>query len=388
MRRHLLVTNDFPPKLGGIQSYLWELWRRLPADDVAVHTTPHQSAAEFDAEQAYAVTRSREPWLLPTRAVARRVERLAADHRAELVVWDPALPVGLAAPRLDRPYAVVLHGAEVTVPGRLPGSRSLLRRVLRHAALVVCAGRYPAAEAERAAGCSLPVLLVPPGVDTHRFRPLDDSERSEVRAELDLPVDAPLIVSVSRLVPRKGMDTLVHAAARLNRTVPDLVVAIAGSGRDRTRLEGLVSSTGAPVRLLGRVPDELLPGLYGAGDVFSMPCRKRWGGLEQEGFGIVFVEAAAAGVPSVAGDSGGAAEAVVDGETGFVVRRPWVPTDVADALASLLADDRRRVEMAGRARQRAETEFSYDVLAVRLRDGIDSADLFASRGDNSRRPDG
>ena len=375
MRRHLLVTNDFPPKVGGIQSYLWELWRRLPADDVAVHTTPHRDAAAFDADQAFAVTRGREPWLLPTRSVVRRVERLAADHDAELVVWDPALPVGLAAPRLDRPYAVVLHGAEVTVPGRLPGSRALMRRVLRRASLVVCAGRYPAAEAERAAGCSLPTVVVPPGVDTGRFRPLDVAERASVRGELGLPVDAPLVVSVSRLVPRKGMDTLVRAAARLRKVVPDVVVAIAGSGRDRARLDGLVASTGAPVRLLGRVPDELLPGLYGAGDVFSMLCRSRWGGLEQEGFGIVFVEAAAAGVPSVAGDSGGSAEAVADGETGLVVRRPDAPALVADALAGLLADDDRRAEMGRNARRRAEAEFSYDVLADRLGEGIDGADL-------------
>jgi phosphatidylinositol alpha-1,6-mannosyltransferase len=171
------------------------------------------------------------------------------------------------------------------------------------------------------------------------------------------------------------MDTLIRAAARLRDRVPDVVVAIAGSGRDRARLEGLVASTGAPVRLLGRVPDEILPGLYGAGDVFSMPCRNRWGGLEQEGFGIVFVEAAAAGVPAVAGDSGGSAEAVAHGETGLVVRRPDAPDQVADALAELLDDDTRRREMGRRARQRAETEFSYDVLAARLRSGIDDAEL-------------
>jgi len=375
VRRHVLVTNDFPPKVGGIQSYLWELWRRLPADAVSVHTTPHAGADEFDAVQPFPVTRSREPVLLPTRMVSRRVERLADDHGAELVVWDPALPVGHAAPRGDRPYAVVLHGAEVTVPGRLPGTRQLLGRVLRGASLVICAGHYPAAEAERAAGCPLPTVIVPPGVDTDRFRPLDVSERAAVRRELDLPVDAPLVVSVSRLVPRKGMDTLIRAARRLADRIPDAVVAIAGSGRDRGRLEGLVASTGAPVRLLGRVPDELLPGLYGAGDVFSMVCRNRWGGLEQEGFGIVFVEAAAAGVPAVAGDSGGSAEAVSDGETGLVVRRPGGPDRVAEALADLLGDAPRRLAMGRRARERAEAEFSYDVLAARLRDGIDGVCL-------------
>ncbi|MCP4851243.1 MAG: glycosyltransferase family 4 protein [Actinomycetia bacterium] len=375
MRRHLLVTNDFPPKVGGIQSYLWELWRRLPADSVAVHSTPYEGAREFDAAQDFAVSRSREPVLLPTPMVSRRVGRLAEAHRADLVIWDPALPVGHVAPKVELPYAVVLHGAEVTVPGRLPGTRQLLRRVLRGASLVICAGRYPAAEAERAAGRSLPTVVVPPGVDTARFQPLDSAERASVRQELGLPVDAPLVVSVSRLVPRKGMDTLIRAAARLRDRVPDVVVAIAGSGRDRARLEGLIASTGAPVRLLGRVPDEVLPGLYGAGDVFSMSCRNRWGGLEQEGFGIVFVEAAAAGVPAVAGESGGSAEAVVHGETGLVVPRPDASDQVADALADLLDDETRRREMGRRARHRAEIEFSYDVLAARLRSGIDDAKL-------------
>ena len=375
MRRHLLVTNDFPPKVGGIQSYLWELWRRLPADDIAVHTTPHTGASVFDADQAFVVTRSREPVLLPTPTVVRRVRNLAERQGAELVVWDPALPVGHAARRVGRPYAVVLHGSEVTVPGRLPMVRSILARVLRGASLVICAGNYPAAEAERAAGCTLPTVVVPPGVDTDRFRPLDEAERASVRRELGLPVDAPLVVSVSRLVPRKGMDTLIRSAARLGRTEPDLVVAIAGSGRDRRRLEGLVASTGAPVRLLGRVPEELLPGLYGAGDVFAMLCRSRWGGLEQEGFGIVFLEAAAAGVPQVAGESGGAAEAVAHERTGLVMGRPDAVEQVACTLSDLLGDRERRTEMGREARRRAEAEFSYDVLARRLRAGIDDATL-------------
>ena len=375
MRRHLLVTNDFPPKVGGIQSYLWELWRRLPAADIAVHTTPHAEALAFDSEQAFVVTRSREPVLLPTPTVVRRVRNLAERQGAELVVWDPALPVGHAARRVGRPYAVVLHGSEVTVPGRLPMARSILARVLRGASLVICAGNYPAAEAERAAGCTLPTVVVPPGVDTDRFRPLDEAERASVRRELGLPVDAPLVVSVSRLVPRKGMDTLIRSAARLGRTEPDLVVAIAGSGRDRRRLEGLVASTGAPVRLLGRVPEELLPGLYGAGDVFAMLCRSRWGGLEQEGFGIVFLEAAAAGVPQVAGESGGAAEAVAHERTGLVMGRPDAVEQVARTLSDLLGDRERRAEMGREARRRAEAEFSYDVLARRRRAGIDDATL-------------
>jgi phosphatidylinositol alpha-1,6-mannosyltransferase len=365
-RRHLLVTNDFPPKLGGIQSYLWELWRRLPPDSFAVYTTPYRGAEAFDAAQPFPVIRAREPWLGPYPWLAARVDRLADEHDADLVVLDPALPLGHIGPSLRHPYGVVLHGAEVTVPGRLPGSRGLLRRVLAGAQLVIAAGGYPAAEGERAAGQALPTVIVPPGVDTDRFTPLGAAARAAARAAHGLPLDAPLVVSVSRLVPRKGMDTLIRAAARLRHDVPDLVVAIAGGGRDRDRLERLTAELAAPVWFLGRVPDDALPALYGCADVFAMLCRTRWLGLEQEGFGIVFVEAASTGVPQVAGASGGAAEAVADGTTGLVVAQPQDPGSVAQALGALLADDARRRAMGVAARQRAEREFAYDVLADRL----------------------
>jgi phosphatidylinositol alpha-1,6-mannosyltransferase len=268
----------------------------------------------------------------------------------------------------------VLHGAEITAPGRTPGVRSMLGQVLRGATTVIAAGGYPADEAERAAGRALPIAVVPPGVDTERFRPLDVDERERARRRFGLPSDAALVVSVSRLVPRKGMDVLVRATARLGGVHPDVLVAIGGGGRDRRRIERLVTQTGAPVRILGRVSDDDLPSLLGCADVFAMLCRNRWLGLEQEGFGIVFLEAAAAGVPQVAGDSGGAAEAVLDGTTGFVVRRPDDPSAVAAALASLLDDAARRAEMGAAARRRAVESFGYDMLAARLAAALDGWD--------------
>lgn len=367
---HLFVTNDFPPKIGGIQTMLWELWRRLDPSSFVVLTTPHPDAAAWDAQQPYRVVRTDERVLLPTPMLVGQIRRLAADVGASVVLLDPALPVGLVGPALGLPYGVVLHGAEVTVPGRLPVSHALLRRVLRGAQLVVAAGGYPLAEAERAAGRSLPSVLVPPGVDTDRFEPLSPGERVAVRERLDLPVDGRLVVSVSRLVPRKGMDVLIRAAALLAPSRPDLTVAIAGGGRDRDRLERLVATTGAPVRLLGRVDHQDLPLVYGCADVFAMLCRNRWAGLEQEGFGIVFLEAAAAGVPQVAGNSGGAAEAVVDGETGLVVRRPDDIGAVAEALARLLDRPDSRESMAAAGRERVVAELSYDVLAARLGEAI------------------
>jgi phosphatidyl-myo-inositol dimannoside synthase len=364
--KHLLVTNDFPPKIGGIQSLLWEWWRRLPADRFAVLTSPYHGAAEFDSAQPFRIERTPEPVLLPHPWMVRRIDRLARDVGADLVVIDPAIPLGLVGPSLALPYDVVLHGAEVTVPGRLPGSRQALGNVLRRARHVVSAGEYAAQEAERAAECSLPVTVVPPGVDVERFRPLDDSERAAARRSFGLPEDAELLVSISRLVPRKGFDVAIEAAALLASTRPGLVLAISGGGRDERRLRRLAAERHAPVRFLGRVANDRLPALYGCADVFTMACRTRWGGLEQEGFGIVFVEAASCGVPQVAGDSGGAAEAVDDGVTGLVVRRPEDPREVAAAFETLLDDPVRRIEMGQASRKRAVAEFSYDVLAERL----------------------
>ncbi len=364
--KHLLVTNDFPPKIGGIQSLLWEWWRRLPPESFAVLTSPYQGAAAFDADQPFHIERTREPVLLPHPWMVARINDMAARVGADLIVLDPALPLGMVGPSLRLPYDVVLHGAEVTVPGRLPGTKQSLSYVLRGARHIVAAGSYPAREAERAAGCSLPITVVPPGVDTDRFRQLTDHERASARSRFGLPTDAELIVSISRLVPRKGFDTAIRAAAILRQSRPNLVLAISGGGRDEQRLRRLVNELDAPVRFLGRVGNDDLPALYGCADVYTMLCRNRWGGLEQEGFGIVFLEAAACAVPQVAGDSGGAEDAVVDGVTGLMIRHADDARDAARAFQRLLDDPALRRTMGAAGRQRAVEEFSYDGLARRL----------------------
>lgn len=378
MARHLLVTNDFPPKLGGIQSYLWELWRRLDPDAFAVLTTPYKGAAAFDAAQPFDVVRDRARVLLPTKALLDRVERHADRIGADLVVFDPVLPVGFLGPRLGRPYGIVVHGAEVTVAAHARLGRLAMAKVLRGAELVVAAGSFPAAEAERVARRALPVVEVPPGVDPKRFRPIDGDESRKIRQRFGLPPGGPLIVSLSRLVPRKGMDVLIEASARLAPEFPELTVAIGGSGRDRSRLERLVRSTGAPVRFLGRVDDDDLAGLYASADVFAMLCRNRWGGLEQEGFGIVFLEAAACGVAQIAGRSGGSADAVEDGETGIVVEAPGSVGDTTAALRRLLIDPDVRTRLGDQARTRANDVFAYDVLAARLANALGCATVAAS----------
>lgn len=359
----LLVTNDFPPKVGGIQSYLYELWRRLP--DSTVLTTSYEGAERFDEFQTFRVERVRERVLLPRPGLAARVDDLAREVGAAVIFVDPMLPLGLVGRALRAaPHLIVAHGAEITVPGRLPGPNLLARSVLRGAVGVVAAGHYPAREVARAAGCDLAGIVIPPGIDVERFAPMEPARRDEIRAGFGFDPTRPLILGASRLVPRKGFDVIIDAVAGLD---PSVQLAISGAGRDRARLVARAARQGLGdrVRFLGRVPDAELAGLYACADVFAMACRDRWSGLEAEGFGIVFLEAAACGVPAVAGRSGGSAEAVLDGETGIVVdpRSVW---DVRRALHRLISDDELRRCQGGAARARAVAEFSYERLAARL----------------------
>lgn len=370
---HLLVTNDFPPKIGGIQSYLYELWRRLPAGGTTVLTTAHEGAAAFDAAQGFRIVRTPETFLFPSPALIGRIDALAAEVDADLVLLDPVWPLGAVGPQLARPYGVIVHGAELTVPARLPFLQLAVRAALRRAEVVIAAGGYPAEEARRAAGRTVPTVVIPPGVDTGRFAPLDAGARTAARTALGVDPDAVVLLCVSRLVPRKGIDVLLQAVARVADEEPRLTLLVAGAGRDRPRLEALAGALSAPARFLGAVSDEELPALYGAADAFAMICRDRWLGLEQEGFGIVFLEAAAAGVASVAGRSGGSAEAVDDGRTGFVVDDPTSVEEVEDALHRLLLEPGRAAALGAAARERAERDFAYDRLAPRLLDAIRAA---------------
>jgi phosphatidylinositol alpha-1,6-mannosyltransferase len=397
-RRHLLVTNDFPPKIGGIQNYLWELWRRLPTDATSVYTTPYRGTAAFDAQQPFAIERSPEPWLIPYPWLPARIREMARRTNSELVLFDPAIPVGAIGPSLGIPYGVILHGAEVTIPGRLPLLRQVLGRTLRSASLVVSAGQYALDEAERCAGRSLPSVVIPPGVDGQRFAPIDPQQRFDVRARYGVTDQDVLVATVSRLVPRKGMETLIRAAAEVDRRLghanrsvnsgsadaaapgqetsgPRLKVVIGGTGRQAGELADLVRDLDAPVQLAGRLPDAEVASLYGAADMMAMLCNERWFGLEQEGFGIVFLEAAAAGVPQVAGRSGGAHEAVSHGETGLIVDDPNDVVAVADALETLATTPEMRLGMGDAARRRALARFDYDRLAEELQAAIDGCEL-------------
>ncbi len=364
---HLLVTNDFPPKIGGIQSYLYELWRRLPADRFGVLTIAHEGSEVFDAQQAFPIRRLARDMLTPRRDVLTEIERYASELGASHVVLDPVLPVGLLGPRLSLGYSLVVHGAEIKIPGRLPLTRQLMRRAITHAELIIAAGNYPARETRSIGGRKTPeTVIVPPGVDINRFYPLLGNERLVARARFGIAPESIAVVAVSRLVPRKGMDILIEACSALLSQHPSLELVIGGTGRDRERLEAIAQRLGVPVTFLGRVEDHDLPALYAGADLAAMLCRNRWLGLEQEGFGIVFLEAAAAGVAAIAGASGGASEAVLDGITGRVVSRPQRVKEAIAALDELISDRAQRERFGAAARDRVESEFDYDVLASEL----------------------
>ena len=387
-RRHLLVTNDFPPKVGGIQNYLWELWRRLPPDRSSVYTTPYPGTDDFDRAQRFAIERCPEPFLIPYPWLGPRIDRLARRTGSDLVVLDPAIPLGAIGPGLERPTAVILHGAEVTIPGRIPLLSSIMARTLRASSLVIAAGRYPLAEAERCAGRELPSVVIPPGVDTERFAPLEPRRRQEVRARWGVGDGDFLIASVNRLVPRKGMDRLIAAVGLLHDRAPigpgsagrrpRLRTVVAGQGREYGRLARQVERLRAPVELPGRLPDGDVAELYGAADLMVMPCNSRWFGLEQEGFGIAFLEAAAAGVAQVAGRSGGAHDAVEHGVTGIILDDPNDIDALAATIADLMERPDDRLRMGRAARRRAVDHFDYDHLARRLGEALDHCDLHRS----------
>jgi phosphatidyl-myo-inositol dimannoside synthase len=363
--RVLLVTNDFPPRIGGVQQYEWNVLRPLPPDRVAVLAPNWEGWREHDRAQPFPVNRWPAGFMWPSDDLGRRVRGLALEHRADLVLFGQGLPLPLLGPAVRAsgiPYAVLTHGVELWM-ARLPGARRALGRALGNAAAVTAISRYTEVAIRRALPPTVPLALVPPGVDEVRFSPAQDGTGMRERLRIE---GRPCVLCVSRLVPRKGQDVLIRGLATVRRLVPDAVLVIAGSGSyaDRLRAMALGEAPGSVV-FAGEVPDDELPALYAACDVFAVPCRSRWGGLEVEGFGIVFLEAAASGKPVVAGRSGGAAEAVADGETGLLVEGRE-PKAVALAVAKLLrnADLARQMGEAGRAR--VEADFTWRRQASRL----------------------
>ncbi|MET8091799.1 glycosyltransferase family 4 protein [Micromonospora sp. NPDC005220] len=368
MSRTLLITNDFPPRPGGIQSFVHNLAVRQPAGSVVVYASSWRGAAKFDADQPFEVIRERTRVLLPTPLIARRAVRLARAYDCDTVWFGAAAPLGLLAAGLRRRAGIrrvvaQTHGHEVGWAA-VPAARPALRRIGRGVDVTTYLGEYTRSRLARVLDGVTELRRLAPGVDVDTYHPTVDGE--QVRARLGL-TDRPVVVCVSRLVPRKGQDTLIRALPEIRRRVPDAALLIVGGGPYRATLEKLARQTGVErdVVFTGSVPSVELPAHYAAGDVYAMPCRTRNRGLDVEGLGIVYLEASATGLPVVAGDSGGAPDAVREGETGYVVRGRDV-TQLAERVARLLADRDLARQLGAAGRAWVEREWRWEAQAERM----------------------
>ena len=370
--RVLLVTNDFPPRRGGIQSYLENLVTRLAATgdhDIAVYAPQWKGAQEYDARAANLhVVRHPTSLMLPVPSVERRMRGLIREHDAEVVWFGAAAPLALLGPSARRAGAgrvvASTHGHEVGW-SMLPGARSALRRIGDGTDVITYISRYTRGRFAGAFGPHAAFEHLPPGVDPDTFRP-DPAARAELRARYRLG-ERPTIVCVSRLVPRKGQDMLIRALPAIRERVDGAALVIVGGGPHLQPLRKLAADNGIDdhVVFTEGVPFAELPAHYTLGDVFAMPCRTRGAGLDVEGLGIVFLEASATGIPVVAGDSGGAPEAVLDGETGFVVDGRNL-TEITDTISALLSDPDTAARMGARGRQWIDEQWRWDTLAARM----------------------
>jgi phosphatidyl-myo-inositol dimannoside synthase len=375
MTKVLIVTNDYPPRSGGIQSFVHALACRLPADDVVVYAPAWDGAAEFDARLPFPVIRHPGSLMLPVPAVRDRARVLLADYGCDTVVFGAAAPLGLLAPSLRRAGAkrlvAITHGHEAGWAA-LPGARELLRRIGDEVDVVTYLAEYFRIRLARALSPAAAARMVrlAPGVDPGEFRP--GAGGTEVRKRLGIEPDRPVVACVSRMVPRKGQDTLIRAWPRvLARSsasgLPGPLLMLVSDGPYRPQLERLAARTGVAESVLftGAVSWDELPAYFDAGDIFAMPCRTRRGGLDVEGLGIVYLEASATGLPVVGGDSGGAPDAIQDGETGYVVPGGSAEA-VADRISQLLADPAGAAAMGDKGQAWVEREWTWDLVAERF----------------------
>ncbi len=378
MTRILLVTNDFPPRPGGIQSYLEQFVGRLAATgqhELWVYAPRWKGCQEYDAAAGYPIVRHPGTLMLPEPGVEHRMRDLIAEHAIETVWFGAAAPLALMANRARRAGAARVvactHGHEVGW-SMLPVARSALRRIGDTADVVTYVSEYTRGRFASAFGPRANLQHLPPGVDADRFRP-DPAARDDLRARYRLG-QRPTVVCVSRLVPRKGQDMLITALPDIRRRVPDAALVIVGGGPHAEQLHRLAREAGVvdDVVFTGGVPSAELPAHYAMADVFAMPCRTRGYGLDVEGLGIVFLEASATGVPVVAGSSGGAPETVRDGETGRVVDGRS-HAQIVEAVSAILADPALAARMGEAGRRWVREDWSWQAKTARLSELISGA---------------
>jgi phosphatidyl-myo-inositol dimannoside synthase len=370
----LVVTNDFPPKVGGINHYVAELVRRFPGGGVTVFAPDWPGSEAFDRAFPHPVIRWPMRSMYPTGPIRDRVEELARSVRPDALLFGAAVPLAMMGRSVERrlgvPYASFTHGVEVWA-GQVPGTRALLGSIARNAALMMAVSRWTSDQLRAVVGEGPRIELLPPGIDPAHFHPGVSDEAVRRRHGLD---GHPVICCVARLTLRKGQDKIIRALPWLAREFPDIRFLVVGTGPDRERLEGLAHRKRVADRVIfaGEVPHDVLPQYFRAGDVFAMPCRTRKLGLEVEGFGLAFLEASAVGRPAVAGDSGGAPEAVIQAETGLVIDGGEVD-EVAEAVGELLGDPEKAGKLGAAGADRVHRDFTWEALSARLRGLLDDA---------------
>ncbi len=371
--RTLLVTNDFPPRPGGIQQFVHNLAVRRPAGSLVVYASTWRDPSAFDSEQPFEVIREKTGVLLPTPRIARRAAEIARAHDCDTVWFGAAAPLGLLAHGLRRRTGIrravaLTHGHEAWW-ATAPGTRQALRRIADGVDVITYLGEYTRSRISAAVGDRTELHRLHPGVDVDSYHPGVDG--SGVRARHGLS-DRPVIVCVSRLVPRKGQDLLIRALAAVRRRIPGAALLVVGGGPYRDRLRRLAVAEGveSDVVFTGSVPWAELPAHYAAGDVYAMPCRTRNAGLDVEGLGIVYLEASAVGLPVITGDSGGAPDAVREGETGYVVGGGDVGA-LTSRLVDLLGDPEAARAMGAAGRAWIEKEWRWETQSARLTTFLD-----------------
>ncbi len=376
--KSLLITSTFPPRLGGRENYLYNLFAHLPAEEVVVLTPDREGDWErFDRESPFPIIRTEPEGFQWFYQGGRRLRwrwfsflaRLCRQEEVRVVHCGTALPDGLSALLLQRtlglPYVVYTFGLEVLRYRDQPWTHQRLMRALHEASRVVAISNFTKRELVRLGLPADKVTTIYPGLDTQRFRP-DPEAGAALRKRLGLE-GKKVILTLGRLVPRKGQDRVIEALPQVLRQVPDVVYLIAGDGPDRERLERLAWDQGVAdhVRFVGRVAHGEGRAYYNAADLFVMASRRIEGEGDVEGFGIVFLEANACGLPVLGGRSGGVVEAVADGESGFLVD-PNDPADIARHIVALLRYDELARRLGQQGLRRVRTQFSWRRAAAQV----------------------
>lgn len=355
MNKILLVTNDLGPRAGGIESFVLSLVERVPKGCLIIYTSTQKGCAPFDAQLlerfGAVVIRDRTKILLPTPRVNHRAVKILKQYQIKTVWFGAAAPLALMAKQLRTSGATNIvalsHGHEIWW-AKIPILKQLLRKIIKDVDHLGYLGQFTKGEIVKASNQIDKFVQIAPGIDTDHFMP--KSARADLIKKYRLE-DRRVIVSVGRLVHRKGQDKLIESLPKILQSFPGAVLLLVGEGPIKQMLKNTAKQLGVTNQVIfaGRVQHIDLPDYICLGEVFAMPVRSRFAGLEVEGLGIVYLEASACGLPVIVGNSGGATDAVIDGVTGLLVNGS--DTDqIADAVCKLLTDQSRAKAMglAGR----------------------------------------